>query len=423
MPIVIQTQVAGQHNWVTPIGQTIYVLTGTTINYRVGRPVNPQPTLQDRTSTEWGGTLGPAGRGNTVSSEHKSVSNAIGAPSTLTAALGGEPFQLNIVVFDLTLQCTPVDNFANRSTTQLGVDERVSLNFVSAPVGVTAVDAGGLRWAVDGKPVGNDAVNDVHFGYVHRPAAEASAPDPDGTATFVAPTTTRGVAGTAGRNKEISLALVVVGGVNATAKRTRSYDVVMPDAHMKINTTFGAHPNRPHHWNQGGELPSAGFYGNIFLTPKNVSFSSIRWREGVGMMKSTGLCTGNEHGLVHNATVWGDPMHGTVSGGNSNVGCQVNQVDNVHTASPPVTGPYKPAYGPGSPTTVIGHKTWPINWEYTVKLRGNGAWGAIFHKMEKAVHELIVYESGRVTMRKGHVKCAECTATVSVDLGATHYWP
>ena len=187
--------------------------------------------------------------------------------------------------------------------------------------------------------------------------------------------------------------------------------------------------SQAHHYADGGnEEPSAGFTGLYHFTPKNVSFQGIGFREGVGNMQSDGVCAGDEHGLAHTTT----PEIFDVGNGDLATGCRPTGgvSDNVHSSAPTYVPESRLVANGGqrtalSPTTRVGGKRWPIVWEYTYKDIATGNWSINFIGMQKAYHEMTVYENGRTIMEKGHKGCSECTARVAVNYGTgvPHYWP
>lgn len=210
---------------------------------------------------------------------------------------------------------TPRDNFAGRSTTDFGVAEVIDLSFAST---ATAASLGGLKWSVAG---GGGVLSSV-----------TSA----GTATLTCPDAA----------DTVNLELKIETGSNAGFVVARqAVKVVAPnDALMVKDGRAIRHANNT--W-------SAGFYGEIFLRPMNVSFSRIEFQEGAAPAVASGFLA-HWNGLNHNPS----SAAMSVGGGNSATGSKVNAIDNVHTGT--LGSPY-----------AVGDFNWPIPWQYRV---GTGAW-------------------------------------------------
>ena len=372
----------------------LYVLKNTELEFRAQSTVLPATGTIDLSATTWGGTAGATGRGasNRVRFQTTSASSLPANGATVTLTFGGQTVTIRVIVFELTPTAVIADNFAGRSTTDLGVDERVALGFTTTPVGITAAQAGGLIWSF---PAG--AADRNTLGLFHDPATNA-APLPavqTGVVNFIAPCRTF-AAGTAPvPQKSVTLKLSVAGGLSSGLGVERTYVIRTPTAHMR-EQTGGA---RRHTNGQ----PSSGFKGEIFLTPRNVSFRTLRWREGVGSMVVSGSIPNAWANLAHPVTVFGDATHGTISGGHSVNGCTVNQLDDVFSGSFAYTVPDR-----ASPRNIVGTQTWPIDWEYTYPTLPPAAagWANDWIKMQKAIHQATLYENGAMTMFKGHVRCA-----------------
>jgi hypothetical protein len=363
-------------------------------------------------TADWSGTApGVIGRSATRPITFMANSAGLAMPATVIAAFGGQNVQVNVIVYTLNIVSTPADNFNNRSQTDLGVDERVVLDFTTTPLGVTAANAGGLQW----KFSGGEAADRRTVGLLHNPATQFAPAIADGKARFIAPFRTHPDGDVLPSSKEVTLQLSVVDGPSKGKGPERTYRIHKPNAHM-----IRAAGTQLHHWNQGGEVPSAGFYGQIYFTPKDVSFSTLRWREGAGAMKSSGALAGDEHGTIHATTVHVSAAHGTITGGNADNGCFVNQVDNVHSAGPSYVIP-----AINVATAPVGKKEWPITWEYTYADLATGAWSANWMAMQKAHHIGTLYQNGGFSIFKGHVGCAHCMQPIRIDLGqgVPHFWP
>ncbi len=396
---------------------TLFVLKGTKVEFKV-ESTGGAPNLRNLIRFEtcqWSGTApGAAGSSATRPISFQTNSGAVATPSTVIATFGGQNVRVNVVVFTLNIVSTPADDFAGRSQTELGVDERVILGFTTTPPGVTAVNAGGLLWKFSGATTADRRT----VGLLHDPNTPHSPAIADGRARYIAPLRTHPDGELVPASKEVTLQLSVVDGPSKGLGPERTYRIHKPAAHMIQDP---ADP-RIHHWNPvpgNAEVPSAGFFGKIYFTPKNVSFRTLRWREGAGMLKSTGALAGQEHGNIHATTVHVDDQHGTISGGNTNSGCVVEQIDNVHTPGNYIV----PAFP--VPNKKVGDKKWPITWEYTYRDLASGAWSTNWMAMQKAHHIGILYEDGSFSCFKGHVGCPHCMQPILVKYGAgvAHFWP
>jgi hypothetical protein len=190
---------------------------------------------------------------------------------------------------------TPADNFAGRSRVRFGVGETIDLSFFSLPAR-PATDFGGLDWVV---AAGGGAI---------APPATAH----DGTATYTAPAT----AGSA------TLELRVAGG--ATASRVISahtITIVAPSA-LRLVAVPGSFPS----FGGWGSPPipagtwGAGFRGDEFIEPKDVSFRGVTFGEGSVPGVVTGTFLAARSGKVHPANI-----HGPGLGGNATTGTPVAQ--------------------------------------------------------------------------------------------------
>lgn len=410
----------GSHQW-QPVNATLYILKDTVIEFQVESQGGAAPlaALVRLDGAQWSGLA--IGNGKTCSVKCSNNAANAGVPSTVTASYGGQTASANVVVFSLHITEAFGDNFAGRSTTELGVCENVDLAFTTTPAGLTAVQLGGLRWQFKD----NAATNLRQRGGFFTAAGAVNAAV-DGTARFRAPFATHPADQMVPSYSDVTIELCLVAGLSQGKGPSKSYRIYKPMAHMTQQGGSAAH-----HWNPGApnaELPSAGFTGVFHFTPKNVSFSNIGFREGTGNMQSDGVSAGDEQGIAHAAT----PVILALGAGNLATGCQVAASDNIHSAA----GTYNPTsllttnggtrpVGSLSPTTRVGGKRWPITWEYTYRDISTGTWAATFVEMQKAYHELTVFENGRALMEKGHKGCSECTARVAVDygVGAAHNWP
>lgn len=276
---------------------------------RLGIPAVRISVVAHGESTDFGASL--------AANQHAVVS---------TSAAG--PIPLPIVTGTLTAQ----DNFAGRSTTRFGVGETIDLSFFSLPPR-PAADFGGLEWHL------------VSGGGTLAPGLIPA----DGTATYTAPATAGAV----------QLELRVASG--ATAGRvisSHTISIVIPSA-VRITAVPGTAPT----FTPGGTIAAgtwgAGFLGDVFVDPKDVSFRGVVFGEGTvaGVVTPSGSFLSVLSGRVHPVNTFG-PGHA----GNATTGTPV---------SPPrdqISGSGVPPLGSllGMPICGASDFLWAIPWEFSV---------------------------------------------------------
>jgi outer membrane protein OmpA-like peptidoglycan-associated protein len=254
------------------------------------------------------------------------------APNRRAVVTSSAPGLLPLPLVSGTL--TARDNFAGRSVRRFGVGEVVDLDFISLP-SRPATDFGGLEWRL------------VSGGGVLSAVTAA------GTATYTAPA----AAG------PVQLDLRVAAG--ATAGRvvsTHAITIVIPSA-VNITEVPGTAPN---FMLAGGVATTvtagmwgAGFQGNVFVDPKDVSFQGVVFGEGTvaSVVTPAGSFLSPFAGLVHPANTFG-----AAHGGNAATGTPVSPpVDNI------TTGELAPAANPlGVPVCGRSDFLWAIPWEFSV---------------------------------------------------------
>jgi hypothetical protein len=379
----------------------LYILRGTRIEFQADHAGGYVGPLVNFAPSVWGGTAGVVGAAATQVHQFDTLSAAnsdLGA-FTVTVTFGGQTVVIRCVVYALTTSLVPGDAFAGRSLSEFGVDERVTLGFAAQPAGVTAADAGGLQWSVASP--GRDL-----DGLLHNPATHAAPAVNDGRAEYIAPCRTHAQDNLAGEKlRHVVLKLRVASGPCQGTGPDVPITVHMPSAHMRK----AAAPER-----HILGTPSAGFFGEIFFSPKNVSFETLSFREGAGAIRTYGFGNDHEDGVVQHP-VGGVPIR--LTGGHQHNGCGLTggALDDVYSGA--VAGFHA---GP-SDITVVGKETWPIHWEYTYNDLATGfpVAPAVWIRMQIAYHTATLYASGRMEMFKGHVACAEglCNARVSKALG------
>jgi outer membrane protein OmpA-like peptidoglycan-associated protein len=277
---------------------------------RLGIPAVRVNVLAHGESTDFGAGLAP--------NQHAVVSTRAGVlPLPLTSGV-----------------LTPADNFAGRSTTRFGVGETINLSFLSLPPR-PAADFGGLDWVVASGG-----------GTITAPVSPH-----DGTATYTAPATAGAV----------TLELRVAAG--ATAGRVVSVHaltIVVPNG-VRIAAIPGTAPNF------GGFgaplIPAgtwgAGFQGNVFVDPRDVSFRGIVFGEGTvgAVVTPAGSFLSTFASAVHPINTFGPGRAGNAATGTP--------------VSPPPDGIFSGGRGPAR--TVLGARIcgasdflWAIPWEFSV---------------------------------------------------------
>lgn len=92
-----------------------------------------------------------------------------------------------------------------------------------------------------------------------------------------------------------------------------------------------------------------GFRGHIYLVPRNVSFSRIKFREGTCKATATGFHK-KYNGKIHDVS----PEWATILSGNIETGCRVSNADRVDT-------------GDHLPPFAWGTFRWPIPWQWRLE--------------------------------------------------------
>lgn len=348
---------------------------------------------------------------------------------TLALSLMGQSVSVTIIVYEIKPDPVIEDDFAGRSQTDLGVDERVMLRFKTEPQGIGALELGGLRWGFKNAVPNRDTVGllcDPSNGLLLAPD------DQSGVAKYVAPCRTS-PSGTKppAATKDVTLTLSISNGIFSGPVLNLSYKIHHPTGHMRIE--------KPGKYKHIQGQASAGFLGVPILLPKKVSFKTLRFREGNGMSIVSGELVDLGFGTSDHATSGEDGSYYTrgVSKGNSSVGSLVWMEDRVYSGGV--------AYAPPAvvnPNRQVGQATWPINWEYTYpNLIKNGQslalsglaetppaivgvnhewevdntankWANDWIFLSVARHIATLYENGKMKMYKG---CGEASCDVCKD--------
>jgi len=223
---------------------------------------------------------------------------------------------------------TPNDNFSGRSTTRFGVGETLNLGFGSFP-SRPAADFGGLEW------------------HLASGTGTLSAVTPAGTATYTAPA----------RASAERLELRVAAGATAGQVVSRHPISIIEPSALRLVAVAGSFPS----FGGWGNPPiaagtwGAGFRGDEFIDPKDVSFQGVVFGEGSVAGVVTGSFLSGWAGTVHPANT-----HGPGLGGNATTGTPVSQ-DGVW-----MWGGVTPGSFFGIPTCGASSFLWAIPWEFSV---------------------------------------------------------
>lgn len=216
-----------------------------------------------------------------------------------------------------TAQLVPRDNFAGRSMAQFGVGEEIDLSIA----GLSPLDAehsGGVAWSIE-SGVGSILTGDRAGNATFRVGAPAC---------------------------ETTLVAKVLSGPHAGAivGRADLLGAVPTGAFMTQNPGTGL-------WHRQNSF-SVGFKGLINLTPDNVSYAGVTFREGTVAAVASGWLS-NWNGLVH-----------AIGAEHTITGAVVDCVDTVSSGqkSPP-------------PDYAAGDFLWAIPWQYS---DNGGAWTSFY---------------------------------------------
>jgi hypothetical protein len=191
----------------------------------------------------------------------------------------------------------------------------------------------------------------------------------------------------------------------------KTITVHTPRAHMKIQTT------KPHagHIHEGN-APCAGFYGDVFLFPKNVSFKYIRWQESFGT--SAGAGEWQKELDKHQPTLKTAGADMEVSAGQIGTGCKVSQTDTVYTG-------VGAGYGdPAAAEAEVASKDWRILWQYRPADLPN-----TFLTFQVMHHKAKLFNTGKMVVSKTCEDCGdsganECNGRVEkLKTAPNQNWP
>jgi hypothetical protein len=318
------------------ISGTLYVLKGSSVTFKaLPNPANAQFSSG---KPVWSGSSGASGSGQTTSVTFNTTSSSASDFKTVIAT-SGNAVTANVVVFELTPQLTPNDNFTGRSLEKFGIHERITLGFSLNPTGLSASQIGGIRWQQNSGS-GNlaDALDDGTGRY--------DVADSPGSA---------------------ALQLKILNGPSKDQGPTKNVTVVAPSGgYMTGSDTWHVQ----FYW-------SVGFCGTIYILPKDVSFLNLQFKEDEIGATATGWLT-FLNGVGHSPG-----GSSAITSGNINTGAYVYRPDQVRTG----------AYGGPGTSYAAGNVSWEIPWNYAVE---GGAW----HLFATATQAATSTSTGKATISK-----------------------
>jgi hypothetical protein len=131
-----------QTGW-TDMPDPLYVFKGTTVSFKALAVPSGAPWPYGK--PVWGGSAGATGTGETTSVALNSVSSSTSDYKTVTAECGNT-VTVNVLVYDLTGNLVPEDNFSGRSQTDYGLEELVGLSYTTSPSGISGLP---VQWTIE----------------------------------------------------------------------------------------------------------------------------------------------------------------------------------------------------------------------------------------------------------------------------------
>jgi hypothetical protein len=329
---------------------TLYVLQGTVVTFKA----IPSPTNSvfffagdGPHDPTWSGSSGATGVGETTTVTFGTASRTTKDYQTVTATVGngGGSKTVNVIVYSIAGVLTPQVTFSGRSTMRYGIAEKVNLSFTATPA-VTAVQAGGLVWKVSGGTGKLDSDSRT-----------------DGLNTYTAPNVA----------EMATLRLEVLAGPSKGLGLNFPREILIPNGASEQRV---AHTNLIHTQN----TCSVGFYGTVYLLPKDVSFSNIGFQEGSTLPS---IATGYYASLSQEQHIENGPYN--ITDCNITTGCRT------------FTNPYDTVYtGEGPPPFAVGELLWPIPWMYVVVENGQ----TVATQFATGNHHQTSDQTGKATIEK-----------------------
>ncbi|MCP4583659.1 MAG: transglutaminase domain-containing protein [candidate division Zixibacteria bacterium] len=323
----------------------LYVLQGSMVNFKaVPEPEVPWPDDMPH----WGGSSGANGTGEIIAVTFNFTSSSLTDYKTVTAMCedDGTPIitqvTTNAIVYNIneSLSLVPDDNFTGRSQDEYGLEETVHLDFVTVPAGVTASQAGDLRWS---KHSGVGNVTNI-----------TNAGTADYDAMHIA--------------DDVTFRLTVQSGPSSGHYKEYDRTVIAPNGTRMTRASGNV-------WHIYGHA-SAGIALDYWLDPTHVSFGNLTFGEGsCPAVGATGIYITVPPGNH------AQNFFGGILGGNITTGCRVDFPD----------GP-KTDYLPWDPG---GTYTWNIPTQYIDDTASRHTFGA------NQIHTPVIQPNGTTTMNKG----------------------
>ncbi len=315
-PKVSKIQYKGPNNSsFSDASSTLYVLKDTAVTFKA--IPNPSNVTFPSGQPVWSGSSGASGTGDTITVTFSTVSSNTSdfktVVATTTSSSPSSSQTINVIVYSLTGTLTPQDNFTGRNADKYGLLEKVNLAFTTTP-SISAGNAGGLTWKITS---GQGTLNNTTTG----------------SDTFIAPKTAGAV----------TLKLEIQNGPSKQLGTQSNKTVVAPTGAYMIKS-----PDVPSLTHCNG-YSSVGFFGEVRLEPRDISFSNLYFREGTGKATATGFYI-SEDGRNHDPTDFMTP----VTNCNITSGCKAF-IDQVYTGK----WPADPQLG-----FYYGDFRWPIKWLY-----------------------------------------------------------
>jgi hypothetical protein len=384
MALVIQYLDPSTNQMVNAAAQ-IYVRAGATVRFKViaNPPVAPPANLSQAV---WSNGAHGDTTNITFNAPSAGTGPAQGTAVSVTAA--GQTARVAVTVYRLTLQLAPAVVTQTNPRTNFGVDERINLSFATTPAGISAAAVGGLRWRLPG------IAGRKRKGVLQKTATDKTAPGTDGLAYYIAPYLTDDANETIqnAATKAVTLELAVAGGpCNGQADPT-NITIHRPTGVLRPIAGEDKHEQ---------DEPSAGFVGTINLTPDDVSFSTLEFREASGSLTATGCFKSFADGWERSGTWVTESSHTpTIIGGE---GLSVSRQANRNEAGEDsVWTPYGPGTGASRYAGWDGTFIWKIYWQYRVRQEFRGAESNNWVRFQVAEHRSVSDATGHcVTTKAG----------------------
>jgi hypothetical protein len=373
----------------------IYLRQGKTVHFKVlSRPANLALNLLQAV---W--SNGTHSDNINYTFNNASAGTGTAQATAVTVSLGGQTAYVYVTVYQLNLRLEPVVVTQTANRTSFGADERINLDFATVPAGITDANIGGLRWSVTG------AAGRKRKGVLQKSAVDKGIPGENGKAHYIAPylTDDRNDTVQDTDTKTVTLQLTILGGpsnghiesINITIRRPTGVLTLIPGSERHTK-----------------DEPSAGFHAKLSLTPDDVSFSNLEFREASGKLTADGCFKGwasrAAWGNVadpnaetsHTPTVIGGDGVKIIRRNNKNIFPKAGNenedgYDDVWT-------PYNPGTGASRHPGWNGNYVWGIYWQYRVRKEFRGSESDSWIRCQIAEHRSTSDNNGHcVTTKAG----------------------